>query len=236
MKTLNVGFLLYPGCTLMDFAGAIQVFSSPTGNFKTFIVSEQKSITTTEGVTVLADYSLELYPLIDILFIPGGGDKGVIGAMNNPKILEFIKIVSAKCIWRGSVCTGAFIMAAAGLLKNCQATTYWSQLPVLGRLSEKSNIRVLQDSYPRYLIEKDAKIFTGGGISSSVDLALALIQDINGTTAAEEAQLFIQYQPGPPVNSGDPVHASATILQTVSGMEKGFVAAMNKEIDILLKM
>jgi cyclohexyl-isocyanide hydratase len=234
METLNVGFLLYPGCTLMDFAGAVQVFSSAVGKFKTFIVSEEKAITTTEGLTVLADYSLELYPAIDILFIPGGGDQGVIAAMNNSKVLDFINTVSPKCQWRGSVCTGAFILAASGILKNCKATTYWSVLPVMARLSDKLNLEISQNSYPRYLIDIQSKLFTGGGISSSLDLALELVKVICGTTVAEETQLFIQYQPNPPVNSGDPAHAPANILAAVSEMEQGFIDAITKAVDALL--
>lgn len=235
MEPLNVGFLLYPGCTLMDFAGAVQVFSSAVGKFKTFIVSEQKAITTTEGLTVLSDYSLDLYPAIDILFIPGGGDQGVIAAMNNNKVLDFINTVSANCKWRGSVCTGAFILAASGILKNCKATTYWSLLPVLDRLSDKLNLEVPQNSYPRYLIDIKSKLFTGGGISSSLDLALELVKVICGTTVAEETQLFIQYQPQPPVNSGDPSHAPQNVLDAVTEMEQGFTTAMNGEVDVLLK-
>lgn len=235
MHTLNVGFLLYPDCTLMDFAGAIQVFSSPTGPFKTFIVSEQKTINTTENVSVLADYTLDLHPKIDILFIPGGGDKGVIAAMNNPKVLAFINKVSPSCLWRGSVCTGAFVLAASGLLKNCNATTYWSQVPALGRLSKLLNIEVSENTYPRFILHNESKIFTGGGISSSVDLALALCQEIAGTTAAEEAQLFIQYQPDPPVCSGDPTHAPKNVLETVTNMEQGFIKAMDNEVDRLIK-
>ena len=198
-------------------------------------MSEQKAITTTEGLTVLSDYSLDLYPAIDILFIPGGGDQGVIAAMNNNKVLDFINTVSPNCQWRGSVCTGAFILAASGILKNCKATTYWSLLPVLDRLSDKLNLEVPLNSYPRYLIDIKSKLFTGGGISSSLDLALELVKVICGTTVAEETQLFIQYQPQPPVNSGDPAHAPQSVLDSVRQMEQGFTAAMNGEVDVLLK-
>lgn len=219
----------------MDFAGAVQVFSSAVGKFKTFIVSEDKAISTTEGLTVLSDYSLDLFPPIDLLFVPGGGNEGVVAAMNNSKILNFINSVSSTCQWRGSVCTGAFILAASGILKNCKATTYWSLLPVLDRLSDKLNLEVPQNSYPRYLIDIKSKLFTGGGISSSLDLALELVKVICGTTVAEETQLFIQYQPQPPVDSGDPAHAPQNVLDSVTQMEQGFIAAMNGEVDVLLK-
>ena len=209
-KPLIVGIPLYSDCTLMDFAGATQVFAAPFG-FKPIWLAAESSITTSEGVTVLPNYDFDYHPRIDILFVPGGGE-GVTAAMQNEVYLNFLRKAALTAKWKGSVCTGAFLLAAAGILINCKATTYWSQLQNLALLSQKLNISVAA-GYPRFLIDEEHKIFTGGGISSSLDLALELVLRIKGKSAAEKTQLFIQYAPGPPVNSGDPSQAPAEITK-----------------------
>ncbi len=231
-KDIIVGFPLYPGCTLMDFAGATQVFSAPFG-FKAIWLAAEASITTSDGVSVLPNYHFDNHPPIDILFIPGGAETGVINAMQNEPYLQFLRTTAATAQWKGSVCTGAFILAAAGLLHNCEATTYWSLTPTLALLSEKMKLKVPQD-YPRFLVDRKTKTFTGGGISSSVDLALQLVIEIKGVEIAQETQLFIQYQPKPPVDSGDPSTAPAAIVQKQREAGASYAAALAAEIQKLL--
>lgn len=231
-KVLIVGIPLYNGCTLMDFAGATQVFSAPFG-FKAIWLAAESSITTTEGVSVLPNYNFDLHPPIDILFIPGGGSDGVTAMMENEIYLNFIRKVAAKSLWKGSVCTGAFILAAAGLLKNCKATTYWSQIPTLALLAKKMNLDIAK-GYPRFLVDEKNKTLTGGGISSSLDLALDLVLRIKGKEAAQKTQLFIQYEPGPPVNSGDPSVAPPKITKALRDAGADFTKAMTAAVDKLL--
>lgn len=107
-KVIRVGIPLYENCTLMDFAGATQVFSAPFG-FEVIWLSNKEKIKTSENVCVVPNYNFENHPPIDILFVPGGGLKGVPLTMRNKTYLEFIKKVSGTAIWRGSVCTGAFL-------------------------------------------------------------------------------------------------------------------------------
>lgn len=231
-KTLLVGIPLYDGCTLMDFAGATQVFAAPFG-FKPIWLAAEASITTTEGMTVLPNYHFDHHPDIDILFVPGGGSTGVTASMQNPLYLEFIRRVSKKALWSGSVCTGAFILAAAGILHNCKATTYWSQIPTLALLAEKLKLEI-PAGFPRFLPDERRKIFTGGGISSSVDLALELVHRIKGKKAAEQTQLFIQYEPGPPFNAGDPSVAPAAITKELRAAGKDYTKAMRAAVKKLL--
>lgn len=210
-KELIVGIPLYQGCTLVDFAGATQVFARTEG-MKVIWLCNDASVNISEGVTVLPNYSFDYHPDIDILFVPGGGPEGVLAAMQNPDLLQFIQKNWATAQWRGSVCTGVFILAAAGVLRDCEATTYWSQIPTLQLLAEKLNLEVHDHYYPRYIIDEQQRVFTGGGISSALDLALELVIKIKDIPTAQAAQLMIQYQPEPPINAGIPSEAPPEIV------------------------
>lgn len=231
---LIVGFPLYQGCTLVDFTGATQVFAYTKG-MKVIWLSNDSSVNTSEGVSVLPNYNFDYHPEIDILFIPGGSSTGVYNTMMDETYLDFIRKAAPKAKWRGSVCTGAFILAAAGILKNCEATTYWSQIPTLSLLAEKLHLEVHENYYPRYILDDKHKIFTGGGISSSLDLALELVVKIKGTEAAEATQLQIQYQPAPPTNSGIPSEAPPDIVaeQTKGGLQ--YAKTLMPAIEKILK-
>ncbi|MBS1511885.1 MAG: DJ-1/PfpI family protein [Bacteroidetes bacterium] len=213
---MYVGFPLYDDVTLMDFCGATEVFAFPPGPDAAFIpiwlAEEKRPIKTSEGTFVYPQYTFtEKHPHIDILFVPGGGAGGVTNAMFSPAFQQFLKQTAKNAGWVGSVCVGAFILAAAGLLKDCSATTYWSQVHNLSLLKKKFQLRIPRGN-PRGVIDAKRKIFTGGGISSSLDLALMLIEKIKGKSYAETSQLYIQYAPNPPVHAGDPEQAPQKLV------------------------
>ena len=233
---ITVGFPLYDGVTLMDFVGPTDVFASTVGFFKPIWLAEEKRpIQTSEGTLVYPNYSFqETYPHIDILFVPGGHADSLINyAMFNKSFQDFIKKAAAGADWAGSVCVGAFILAAAGLLNDCTVTTYWSQLGNLKLLREHCNIKI-PDGYPRGIIDEEQKRFTGGGISSSVDLALMLVEKIKGKWMAEASQLYIQYAPDPPVHSGDPTQAPPAVLKQVMISQAGFTQQYYDAVQRLL--
>jgi cyclohexyl-isocyanide hydratase len=217
IKPMVVGFPLYDGVTLMDFVGATDVFSVAYGYFTPIWLAEEKRpVKTSAGTFVYPNYSFtDAYPPIDILYVPGGHADGVINnAMFNPTYQNFIKTTAAGAQWVGSVCVGAFILAAAGLLNNCTATTYWSQLNNLRLLDNYCNIKI-PEGYPRGIIDEQQKRFTGGGVSSSVDLALMLVEKIKGKWMAEASELYIQYAPDPPVHAGDPATTPPALLKQI---------------------
>lgn len=208
-QDIIVGFPLYDDATLLDFAGATQVFAFSAGFKPIWLAKDMNPVMTSEGMTVNPQYTFSKHPQIDVLFVPGGGGDGVAAAMQDKTYQRFIKKVAKTAEWSGSVCVGAFMLAAAGLLDNCTATTYWS---VLNILDEFPNIKVNTKKYPRYIIQRKARRFTGGGVSSSIDLALELVKTIKNKTAAETADLDIQYAPDPPVHTGDPSQADNPAL------------------------
>ncbi|MGB8192436.1 MAG: DJ-1/PfpI family protein [Chitinophagaceae bacterium] len=237
-KDLIVGIPLYNNCTLMDFAGATQVFSAPLG-FKAVWLAAEPTTITTENVSVVRNYDLQYHPPLDIIFVPGGDSTGVSTQMFNNDYLNFLRENSKTALWTGSVCTGAFILAAAGLLNGFEGdedngvTTYWSQIPNLSLLQNKCQFKTA-DGFPRYTFDSKLKRFSGGGISSSVDLALKLVEIIKGKETAQKTQLFIQYAPDPSLQSGDPSQAPPEIVKELTAFEADFTAAMNQSVQKLL--
>jgi len=231
---LVVAFPLYQGLTLMDFAGASEVFAMAPGFTVLWLGATMDPIATSENLHVVPNTTFDKAPeKIDILFIPGGYYYGVKQAMFDPVYQSFLKKAMSNATWVGSVCTGAFVLAAAGGLTGCKATTYWSQLPNLSLLTDKFKITVA-DGYPRFVIDEDKKRFSGGGISSSLDLALELLRRIKGDNIAEQTQLSIQYAPAPPVNAGDPSQAPPQITEEVLISQAQFVGEMYEAVNQLI--
>lgn len=226
----KVVFPLYEGSTLLDFAGATQIFAF-AGFTPVWAAASLGPITTTENVQVLPMDTFDgvrQKGAVEILFVPGGGPK-VGEAMQDNTMIGFIREVDRKARYAGSVCTGAFLVAAAGLFDGCEVTTYWSQLENLALFP---NLRVAA-GYPRWVIYGSR--FSGGGISSSLDLALELVNLISGPTRSMSAQLINQYAPNPPYASGDPSQAPPEITSTVRADGEDYTATIRLAVEKALK-
>jgi cyclohexyl-isocyanide hydratase len=228
-----VGFPLFPGATLLDFAGATQIFKF-AGMVPVWLAARRGPGETTEGVSVLPTHTFDNHPHIDVIFVPGGGAPGVVAAMFDPPMQGFLRDAAGEASWVGSVCTGAFILAATGLLDGCRATTYWSQIPNLRLLREKLKIEV-PEGFPRFVIDADKKRFTGGGVSSSMDLALELASTIAGRATAEAAQLSVQYAPASSIHAGDPSQAPEPLTTRLrEAQEGGLTVPVKRAVERLL--
>jgi cyclohexyl-isocyanide hydratase len=219
---LTVGFPIYNGSTLLDFAGATQVFAPWAGGWKpVWLAPAIEEIETTEGVKVMPGRCFADPGPIDILFVPGGGED-VGKVMQDPVYVDFVREAGRQARYAGAVCTGAFILAAAGLLDGCEATTYWSQHENLALFPRVTVV----PGYPRWKFSGNR--FTGGGVSSSIDLALELLHRIASAEKCQQAQLSVQYAPSPPFHSGDPGEAPPEITASVLAGQKDFIAAIRK--------
>ncbi|HEX3528031.1 MAG TPA: DJ-1/PfpI family protein [Thermoanaerobaculia bacterium] len=226
----RVVFPLYNGSTLLDFAGATQIFSF-AGFQAVWAAPTMDPITTTENVQVLpgctfADVTAQP---IAVLFVPGGGSK-VSEVMLDPEqtYIKFLQTAAPGAQFAGSVCTGAFLLATAGLLDGYEASTYWSQRENLALFP---NVRV-SAGYPRWVIHGTR--FTGGGISSSIDLALELVSLISGPTQSMSTQLGTQYAPDPPFRSGDPGQAPPEVTTAARQSQGDFIATIRLAVEKVL--
>ncbi|MCM3786084.1 DJ-1/PfpI family protein [Neobacillus mesonae] len=199
MKPIKVGVLLFDDVELLDFAGPIQVFSLVVGKasgendllepFHVTTVSEHGGqISTRNGLKVLADHSLASAPYYDVLIVPGG--YGTRKLSQNRCVLEWVRHQAAKATWTASVCTGAFVLAEAGLLDGKRATTGEASVERMRMTYQHRDIHI--EEYAKYIV--DGNIITSGGISTGIPMAFYLVQHMLGIDAALAAAKDMEYE------------------------------------------
>lgn len=199
-KKLSVGILLFPNVEVLDFAGPFEVFSrtrteaGPASRrtddkapFKVFTVSQdgpEKTLLATGNLQVTADYSLAAAPDIDILVIPGGFGTRLL--LDHEPTLDWIKNRAASAQLVTSVCTGALLLAKAGLLDGKRATTHWAALDVL-----EEETKVTVDRKLRWV--EDGNVVTSAGVAAGVDMAFHIVERVCGKEVADETAHYIEY-------------------------------------------
>jgi cyclohexyl-isocyanide hydratase len=202
MKKSRIGMLLFPEVTIQDFVGPYEVFIRASC-FEVLIISENTQLIKAEGGLLLqADLTLAECPALDIVFVPGG--RGINPLLTNQAYLQFLQRQGASAQYITSVCTGALVLAAAGLLHGYRASTHWRSLDLLRMF----DVEVVEE---RVVIDRNR--ITGGGITAGIDFGLVLTALIGGEEMAKTIQLMLEYNPAPPFNSGSPQTAEAPILQ-----------------------
>jgi cyclohexyl-isocyanide hydratase len=197
--SLRIGFPLYETFDSLDVLGPYQAFTY--SNLTPVLVAESASaVTSLEGVGILSSTTFADCGQLDVLFVPGGSDFTKVldlGPLGSNCYLDFLAGQAPGATMVCSVCTGALLLGAAGLLDGCIATTHWAFKDVL-RLFRCNVV----DDYRRYV--HSGNRVTGAGISSGLDEALYLISVLEGTPAARRSQLAMQYRPDPIFHCGDP--------------------------------
>jgi transcriptional regulator GlxA family with amidase domain len=198
MKKINVGILIFDEVEVLDFAGPFEVFSrtrtikgaesrrsEDSAPFMTFTVASNSDIiVATGGLKVIPDYSFNNCPKIDILVVPGG--YGTRTLLNNEDVLKWIRSRAADSSKITSVCTGSLLLAKAGLLEGKRATTHWGALKALESISK--NIQVIND---RRIIDDD--VITSAGVSSGIDMAFMLVENLFGEIVAKDTSKYIEF-------------------------------------------
>ncbi|MGI8739114.1 MAG: DJ-1/PfpI family protein [Gammaproteobacteria bacterium] len=187
---MNFGFLLFPQLEELDLVGPWEMITTwglqPGGPGAVFTVSETGGqITCAKGLRIASDYTFDNCPRLDYLLVPGG--QGTRGEVSNPRLVYFVAASARSCKAVVSVCTGAFILQAAGLLAHKRATTHWASLE---RLQALPDVTVTEAR-----VVRDGNVWSAAGISAGIDVALALIADQAGENAAGEVQLAAEYYP-----------------------------------------
>jgi len=205
---LNIVFVLFPNVTQLDFTGPLQVLSRLPAVQLHIAASSMAPVPTDATLTLNPTTTFTDCPPADVLVVPGGF--GVDDAMNDPALMAFVKREGARAKYVTSVCTGAFILGAAGLLKGKRATTHWayhSDLSRVGAVPVKARV------------VRDGNLFTGGGVTAGIDFALTLAAEIAGEALARAIQLSLEYDPAPPYDAGAPEKAAA---ETLAAMEQRY--------------
>jgi transcriptional regulator GlxA family with amidase domain len=148
-------------------------------------------VTCAKGLRVLPDRTWETAPTFDVLVYPGG--RGTRRELGDDAVLDWLRDARGRGALMTSVCTGALVFAAAGLLRDRPATTYWSQLDYLGELDPTIDVRG-QDRFV-----DSGEVVTAAGVSAGIDMALHLVARLHSTERAREVRRYIQYDPEPPV-------------------------------------
>ncbi len=198
-KLFQIAILLYPGLSALDAVGPYEVFSRMPNTEIRFVGKETGPLITEGGILFLGvTHTLAETPSPDMVFVPGGTTTP--GQMVDDEVLDWLRRVHETTTWTASDCTGSLILAAARILKGLPATTHWIKMGVLKTMGSKPE--------PNQRIVRAGKIVTAAGVSAGIDLALFLAGEIAGRERAEAIQLYIEYDPQPPFNSGHMSKAS----------------------------
>jgi cyclohexyl-isocyanide hydratase len=202
--TLHIGFLVFPGVQQLDLTGPHDVFASVSGTQVHLINKTLEPVKSSSGLWLTPSITYADCPQLDVICVPGG--IGVGELMEDEPALDFIKRQAANARFVTSVCTGALVLGAAGLLRGRRATTHWALhhlLDQFGAIPVKA--RVVQDG----------NLMTGGGVTAGIDFALTLLTDLIGETEAQAIQLQLEYAPAPPFDSGTPDTAPKAVFDLV---------------------
>jgi len=194
---MNFGVLLFPQVEELDFVGPWEMISMwkkvADGPANCLLVAESMApVLCAKGMSVNPHTSFENCPPLDYLLLPGG--QGTRAEVNNPKLLSFVASQATHCQALLSVCTGAFLLHAAGLLQGKRATTHWASLQ---RLRALGDVQVIEERYTQ-----DGKIWCSAGVSAGIDLTLKFIAETAGEAAAGKVQFAAEYFPDP-IRYGD---------------------------------
>ncbi len=202
--TISVGVLVFPGITQLDATAPCEIFSSLPGVTLHLIARDLTPVALNFGLAFnpTATYADPLE--LDVLCVPGG--VGVNALMEDAECLDFLRRVSDRARFLTSVCTGALVLGAAGLLHGYRATTHWLSLELLERFGA---IPVSE----RVVVDRNR--ITGGGVTAGIDLALTVAVELVGKSVAEKTQLYVEYDPAPPFASGTPRTARREIVEAV---------------------
>ena len=207
MSTFNVGFVIFPELTQLDFTGPLQVLARLPDSTTHIAAKTMAPVPSDCGLSLLPTTTFAACPPLDLICVPGGA-AGVARAVADEETVAFVRRQAQGARYVTSVCTGAFILGVAGLLQGRRATTHWGYtelLPLVGATHEKARI------------VKDGNLITAGGVTSGIDFGLHVVAEIAGEAAAQAIQLGIEYDPAPPFDSGHPDRAPAEVKAAVAG-------------------
>ena len=198
---LQIGLLVFPNMTQLDLTGPLQVFASLPDADVHLVWKTLEPVTTDTVMMMMPTITFVDCPHLDVICVPGG--YGTDDLLLDADVLDFVRRQAGGARYVTSVCTGALVLGAAGLLQGYRATTHWTamdNLPAFGAIPTNSRVCV------------DRNRITGGGVTAGIDFALVLVAELVDRPAAEAIQLRLEYNPAPPFQAGTPATAPADVL------------------------
>jgi transcriptional regulator GlxA family with amidase domain len=208
---VQIAIPLFERLTALDAIGPYEVLSRLPGAEVVFVAAEPgPKRTDTGALSLTADRGLSEVLQPDVVVVPGGS-----GTRDQPhdELVAWIQQVHQSSCWTTSVCTGALLLGAAGVLDGLRATTHWMFFDRLRAFGAEPTLE---------RVVEQGKVVTAAGVSSGIDMALRLVQLIAGDDVAQAVQLSIEYDPQPPFSAGSPAKAPEPIVQLVR--ERGATA------------
>jgi cyclohexyl-isocyanide hydratase len=219
MTGFQIGFVLFPNVTQLDFTGPFEVLHRLAGGTVHIAAKTMDPVRADGGLGLLPTTTFADCPKLDLICAPGG--TGVAAALIDAETIDFVRRQGETAQYVTSVCTGAFLLGAAGLLRGRRATTHWAYaelLPRVGAIPEKARV------------VRDGNVITAGGVTSGIDFGLTLIALLAGDDVARGIQLGIEYDPSPPFDSGHPDRAPAEVRARMDAVfaprREAYVAAL----------
>ncbi len=197
----QIGLLLFPRLTQLDLTGPYEVFIRFPDTDVHLVSKTLDPVVADGGMRLLPSTTFAECPKLDLVCVPGGA--GMNPLLNDQETLDFLRRQASGARYVTSVCTGALVLGAAGLLRGKRATTHWMSLPMLAAFGcEPVAERVVVDG----------SVVTGGGVTAGIDFALTVASELFGAETARRIQLGIEYAPNPPFDSGTPEQAGASVV------------------------
>jgi putative intracellular protease/amidase len=216
---MDIAIPLFDGITALDAIGPYEVLARLPGARVRFVgIEAGPKRTDNKQLTLVADEPLSAVPHPEIVVVPGGF--GTRGLMTSNPLLDWIRTAHVTSQWTTSVCTGALLLGAAGVLQGLEATTHWASLEELRGLGARPTSR---------RVVEQGKVVTAAGVSAGIDMALTLAARIAGDDVARGIQLSIEYDPEPPFEAGSPQKAPPHIVDAHRARTRARLEALANE-------
>jgi transcriptional regulator GlxA family with amidase domain len=199
---MKTAYVLYPDFTALDLVGPYEVISRWPEAEVHFVARSLDPVRCDRGLTVIPTDTPETVPNPDLIVVPGS--ENPLPVLEDQVLLDWLRAAAPRCQWTASVCTGAGLYAAAGLLEGKKTTTHWGF---------RDNLRAMGVEVVADRVVWEGNHISGAGVSAGIDMALALTERVHGRELAESLQLVIEYDPRPPFDSGSPTKADASTLR-----------------------
>ena len=199
---MKIAYVLYPDFTALDLVGPYEVISRWPGAEVHFLSRSLDPVRCDAGLTVVPTDTPETLTDPDVIVVPGSGNP--VAVLSDQVLIGWLRAAAPGCAWTASVCTGAGLYAAAGLLEGKKTTTHWGF---------RDNLRAMGVEVVGDRVVWEGTHVSGAGVSAGIDMALSLTERVHGREFAKSLQLLIEYDPQPPFDTGSPEKADASTLR-----------------------